>query len=611
MFIAIDTETELIRPGVLAPRLVCMSYSDGEITDLVDHKDTPELFRSFAEAGATFVLHNAPYDLAVIIEHDPTLLPLVIQLLDDERVHDTKVIEALLHIRRGTLKMARRRKGSFSLAALSEKYTGIPLAKGEDTWRLRYGELRDVPLEDWPEDALSYAKGDGLATWKVFDAMPWSEIKSEALQNCAAMALHAMSCWGVRTDPDSVDDAEIALLEQCIDLRDKLIESGFVRPDGSRNTKLLRAWIDEKFEGRAPRTRPSKRFPEGQIKIDDDTLALFESDEKIKTLRDYKKSTKLLSDFLPKVRRGTACPINARFNVLVETGRTSCADPNLQQLPRKGGMRECFVPRPGYLLVTCDWAAVELRALAQVCYSWFGFSKLREAFIEGLDPHLIVAAQLLGISYEVAQERLEAGDEEVVDTRQFSKIGNFGFAGGMGAASFVDYARGYGVELSLTLSETIKAAWKAAWPEHAPYFETMASITGDMGSHQLEQYGSGRVRGDLSFCQAANTMFQGLVADAAKHSLWEVFKACYLDEASPLYGTRPIVFAHDEIIAESPEDKAADAGDELSRLMNETASLWMPDVPIVSEPALMRRWYKGAKPVRGPNGKLIPWEPSR
>ena len=39
--------------------------------------------------------------------------------------------------------------------------------------------------------------------------------------------------------------------------------------------------------------------------------------------------------------------------------------------------------------------------------SWVGFSKLAEALNRGLDPHLAMAAQILGISYEEAAKALD------------------------------------------------------------------------------------------------------------------------------------------------------------------------------------------------------------
>lgn len=57
---------------------------------------------------------------------------------------------------------------------------------------------------------------------------------------------------------------------------------------------------------------------------------------------------KLLSTYVEVLRQGTAKPICPEANSLVETQRTSYRKPNLQQLPRGGRVRYCFVPR-GYV----------------------------------------------------------------------------------------------------------------------------------------------------------------------------------------------------------------------------------------------------------------------
>jgi len=49
------------------------------------------------------------------------------------------------------------------------------------------------------------------------------------------------------------------------------------------------------------------------------------------------------------------------------TGRLSCREPNLQQIPKSGtkpwngAMKACFVPRPGYALISIDYSQLELR----------------------------------------------------------------------------------------------------------------------------------------------------------------------------------------------------------------------------------------------------------
>lgn len=375
--------------------------------------------------------------------------------------------------------------------------------------------------------------------------------------------------------------------------------------------KVIKAKVEAALGAMAPRT------PKGAIKTDDDTLAKV-PDPAIQILRGYQADQKELTGFVPKIWEGTTRPINPKFNALVATGRTSCAEPNVQQLPRKGGVRECFVPRPGYLFASSDWSAIEMVALAQVLLNLFGNSHLADALNADMDPHLRVAAQLAGVSYEEAQKRRAAHDEGIKNKRQLSKIANFGYAGGMGASTFVEYARGDGVELSQEMGEELKRAWFAAWPEMRRYFEYISTITGDMGPKKIEQQYSGRVRGDIGFCDGANTLFQGLVADAAKHTLWELFKACYsnvrstheTDPNGALDGVRPVAFIHDEIICEVPDDALApERAEALAHIMVTTARAWMPDVRVKAEPVLMRRWYKNAETVRDAQGRLQVWEP--
>lgn len=111
------------------------------------------------------------------------------------------------------------------------------------------------------------------------------------------------------------------------------------------------------------------------------------------------------------------------------------------------------------------------------------------------------------------------------------------------------------------------------------------------------------------YTQACNSPFQGLVADFAKDALVRIQEAAWTDRRSPLYGSRPIFFVHDEVISEVPEECAHEAAYEQARIMAETAEEYTPDVPMIVEPALMRRWYKDADPVIGPDGRLVPWEP--
>jgi DNA polymerase I-like protein with 3'-5' exonuclease and polymerase domains len=193
----------------------------------------------------------------------------------------------------------------------------------------------------------------------------------------------------------------------------------------------------------------------------------------------------------------------------------------------------------------------------------------------------------------------------------------FGFPGGMGATKFRLYARGYGLSLSQQEAEDLKARYFEFEPYARDYFSIIANLCERGGGEAtMTQLYSGRIRGRCHFPAAANGQFQGLAADASKSALWEVAKRCYGapgTEGSALLGCRPVVFVHDEIIVEAPEDYAHEAAVELDRVMCDAMQELTPDVPARASPALMRNWSKSASAAfgdaeHGDEGRYITWE---
>ncbi len=346
---------------------------------------------------------------------------------------------------------------------------------------------------------------------------------------------------------------------------------------------------------------------------------------------------KLLGTFVPVLLQGTRVPINPRWNTLVATGRTSASRPNLQQLPRKGGVRECFIPRPGHWFIGADYSFVELCTLAEFCYWKFGFSKLGDAINAGMDPHLLFASNLMGITYQEAEALQAAGDETIAEMRQASKCADFGYPGGLGAESFREYAKAtYGVVLTAQRAAELKIMFYQLWPEVKLYHRYISSLSNTSHEFAITQLYSNRVRAGCVYTAGANSFFQGLAADGAKLAGWMLMREMYLPEPykitrperllpfvkmavdvlhvpgpSPLYGSRTTVFAHDEFIAESEQEKAPEAADRMSKVMVECMQIYTPHVKIRSEAVIMRRWLKGAKPVRDASGRLQPWEPKK
>ncbi len=258
---------------------------------------------------------------------------------------------------------------------------------------------------------------------------------------------------------------------------------------------------------------------------------------------------------------------------------------------------------------------------------------------KGPDLHVRLAAGVMGITIDEAHTRKLAGDKEVGDARQFVKIPNFGFPGGLGAETMVSYAaaqldkathqKWFGIEFEeqIAHARALKAVWLRTWPEMERYFEIIADML-DTNEGVIRQLQSERIRGDVRFCAAANGFFQGRVADAMKQVLFALADECYtgrcatvhrhggselctFDGRSRLLGSRPVMFLHDEPILEHPEDGSeTDRAERQRQIVVEKLGIWMPAIPGTSSAVLMRRWQKGAEPLKI-NGKLVPVKPMK
>lgn len=107
----------------------------------------------------------------------------------------------------------------------------------------------------------------------------------------------------------------------------------------------LKELVERAYRGDPPMTDGGES---GQPQVSTSRDTLDESgDELLEDYADSGPNEKLYSTYIDVMEQGVSVPVNPEANVMVATDRTSYRKPNLQQLPRKGSVRECFVPR-GY-----------------------------------------------------------------------------------------------------------------------------------------------------------------------------------------------------------------------------------------------------------------------
>jgi hypothetical protein len=607
-----DTETELIdkEAGILAPPLVCLQYAfdDEEPRVLSARFDADEIREVLGRAldDHVMVAHNGAYDYAVLAAWDESFLPRMFEALAAKcNGRDTLLREQLIDIATGA---DTRPKGYYSLDSIAQRRCGMKLSKGALSWRLRYAELADKPVSAWPRPAVRYAEEDVIACRDVYRAQKYDS-PDEWLQVASAFVLQLSAVHGARTDASKLEPLIAQLeAEKATALR-SLIKQGLWNAEKeSVDEKALKALIEEacpKAGIEVPRTE------KGNTKKDAETVdKLGEQLPELSALVEYKYVDKILSTYCIPMRRGVSAPLVSSPNTLVGSGRTSWRDPNLQNFPRREGIRDCIVPRPGTVWCSVDYDSLELRTLAQ-CLLWIvGESRMAEGYRSDpdWDPHTALACspELLNIPYEEGIRLKKAGDKKLKKYRQLGKISNFGLPGGAAAKSFKAFAeKTYGVLLTDAEAVSLRESWYATFPEMHRYFDYVRYL--DANGLQYKQFVSERLRGGIRYTSIANTGFQGLAADGAKRALIRVSNACYCDVDSPLYGSRIICAIHDELCLEVPEERAHEAALETVRLMEEEMKIVCPDVPIRASPALSTCWMKAAE-AKYRDGRLVCWD---
>lgn len=602
--IGFDTETSLITESDLAPPVACLQFADGQQSRIVHWRDGHEAMSQVFARRIPLVGHNIAYDMACVMRTWPDLAPQIFDHYEGNLIEDTGLNHQLRLVAQG------RKVFDPGLDDLAKHYLKIDLDKS-NPWRLRFGELRDWPLSQWPRPAIEYALADAdipLRIAREIASRP-EPLHDRFRRARAAFWLRLAANRGFATDPARVEAFRLRLQNEYNQIAPYLLDAGLLRWERKggvwvlvRNTKAA----GERLLAERPST---PRTASGQVQLAKDVFDGVR-DPYLRAYSHFNSLSKKLTTDVPLMQVPV---VHTRFSAIQKTGRTGSRDPNIQNLDRRSGARECFVPRPGYTFACADYGKGELCTWSQVCLWLFGRSALANALNRGHDPHLQIAATIVGCSYAEAETRFEAKDTVVDDSRQAGKVANFGFPGGMGIARFVTYAlKQYGVHLTEDMARQLKRTWRQTWPEADQYHSWISSMfVGDRARVTVEQMGgSGRWRGGCGYTDACNTQFQGLLADTGLDAGFTIARACYADPRTALYGGHIVNFPHDEFIVEVLDDRAHDAAHELSYLMNAAAMRWCPDVALRASPLLSERFSKSAKAVYQ-NGRLVPWRESK
>jgi hypothetical protein len=623
---------------------ICTSKRDDSRKIFFFWADKLENFISLCEqVQGPIIAHNGAYDWTCISAMDASFIKRIFDLFGARKLQCTYIRTLIELNAKGELKTVGHSKlplkfgkyGATSLVGAVSMYTGFDLSEDKDEdVQVTYYKMIGIPFMEWPEAYRKYLvqdveylpalyegqevnsnlvlKESGFETVYIFEEAP--------RRSAFHYALSLASAWGMRVDLDSVRQLRSNAEDEVRTVARKMVSQGYATElEGVEYTRALESGrlpirvnqasvqqvIIDSYRERgveAPKTEKGSTVT--------NRAAMLEcGDELLREWAEVGDKKTIWSTFVPALEKASLnhSVINTSFFPYSETGRISAREPNLLNPPRSGGIRECVVARPGCTFIFCDYEANELRVLSQVLLDMFGQSRLAELY-QGdrfFDPHTYMACQRLGISYEEGKRLKKEGDKSFKFQRQLMKCCNFGFPGGMASRTFIEFAKGYGVKITEGQAEELKQFFFSQFPEIDQYLKRVGiQVKKNDGQGYLRR--AKRLSGNRKFCQLANFYFQGLAAEGGLTAFTMVSKASYTDPTSPLYGCRPVLFVHDEIIIEAPLVKAHGAAMELQRLMEKCMGIFTPDIPSVAEPTMAKKWWKDAYQRFDENGKMIP-----
>ena len=272
-----------------------------------------------------------------------------------------------------------------------------------------------------------------------------------------------------------------------------------------------------------------------------------------------------------------------------ESGRMSCSNPNLQQIPRTTDYRRCFVARPGYVLIKADYSQIELRIGAKLANE----IEMITAYQNGVDLHALTAANILGKPLSEVSKA----------DRQLAKAINFGLLFGMGHYGLRKYAMtNYGTKLSEKQAKQYRDAFFKTYPMlgawHSRTRQKLVKLMGKNPNATIETHSLGGRRRILpvtkkdaqgkyypNLNEALNMPVQATGADGLKTAI-----ALLSERRHECPDAVPVLYAHDEIVIECPEADAEAAKQWLVKCMKDGMSLFIDPIPVVVEASIAKTW---------------------
>ena len=271
-------------------------------------------------------------------------------------------------------------------------------------------------------------------TSKVFNLLnPVAIVEMAFVQETAKLELNGI--------PIDKEELEKKLKEQERLLQKKVMDFMVKYRIDPMSPKQVGELLTKRFKLDLPKTG------KGNVSTDDRVLSEYASHPVISELLDIrgmKKIIEKLQEIKERIRGNRVYPEFKQIGAV--TGRMASMNPNVQNIPRN--LRSIFKAEEGNVFVIADFSQIELRIASE----YVGEEKMLHAFRQGKDLHRYTASIFLG----------KPEEDITKEERQLAKAVNFGLIYGISAKGLVEYAKTYGIDLSLESAQKIRDSFFAS-----------------------------------------------------------------------------------------------------------------------------------------------------
>lgn len=572
--LGLDTETTGLDP--LDAKVLLLQIGNQEDQYIFDvfrlGSNIYEILNWAAKGDATFVMHNAKFDYAMLKANFNCELP---------QIRCTMLGEQLL---------TQGRQQSAGFGAVALKYLGIGLDKTQQSSfiDMKWGqEFTQRQLEYAAEDVQHiipiYTK-----IQKLLDDRGMKELST--LEYETAKVTADMELNGIFLDRDKwlalKDIAETEANKARAEL-DKHFE-----PYGEKD---LFGNVDINYNS------PKQILPvlNDLLRIElkstsEGALKKYKNHPVIEALLLYREQQKKITtygqEFLNQYVSKIDGRIHSDFKQLgADSGRYASKDPNMTNIPAAQEYRAAFIAQEDdYRIISADFSGQELRLLAHLTQE----EKFLYALKNDMDLHSYSASLIFNIPYEsFFDEEGELKDDMKKRYRTPAKSLTFGLIYGIGPMKL-----SLNLDISVMEARNLMNRYFSTFPSIK---KTLDDLTKDAEKNKYALSPLDGRRRDLStfdwddsrqkahaFNITKNLPFQGCGASTTKLAM------CKLKHVIDLngYDAKIINAIHDEILVEVHKDEAEEVAEHVKDCMIKAFNHYAPSVPMVVNPEIAREW---------------------